>query len=65
MIVSEAVCVSWVGGTMESRPCSGCGTELTTPALITPNEPGESWWCEDCVLRTLKAIQESSEGPED
>ena len=50
---------------MESRPCSGCGTELTAPALITPAETGESWWCEDCVHGTLKAIQESSDSPED
>lgn len=59
------MCVTSVGGTMESRTCSGCGTELTTPALITPNEPGESWWCEECVLRTLKAIQDSRDAPDD
>ncbi len=49
---------------MESRPCSGCGTELTTPALITPANSGE-WWCEECVVRTLEAIQKSRDGPGD
>jgi hypothetical protein len=62
---SEAVCLTSDGESMEeAHPCSGCGTELTAPALITPTDTGESWWCEVCVRRTLKAIQKSSEGPE-
>ena len=62
---SEGVCVTSVSITVETRPCSGCGTELSAPALVTPTPTGESWWCEACVRRTLQAIEESRQAPED
>ena len=62
VVVSETICLTSVGETMESRPCSGCGTDLRTPGLTTPTDVGESWWCEDCVRRTLEAIQKLSPG---
>lgn len=52
------------GVTIESHPCSGCGTDLVIPALSTPNESGESWWCEKCVRRTLQAIEEAADDPD-
>jgi hypothetical protein len=50
--------------TVEPHPCSGCGTDLTAPALTTPTESGESW-CEECVRRTLDAIQTTRDSPDD
>ena len=35
----EAVCVASVSVTMESRPCSGCGTALSAPATDVPKCP--------------------------
>ena len=34
------------------------------PALATPTPDEESWWCEACVRRTLQAIEESRQAPE-
>jgi hypothetical protein len=62
--VRRGVCVTSVLITVESRPCSGCGTYLSAPGLITPTSGGESWWCQACVCRTLEAIRESREDPE-
>ena len=61
---TNCVCVTSVSITVETRPCSGCGTDLTAPALATPTPNGESWWCEACVRRTLQAIEESRQAPE-
>jgi hypothetical protein len=58
-------CVTSASITVESRPCSGCGTDLSDPALATPTPSGESWWCEACIRRTLEAIRESPDCSED
>jgi hypothetical protein len=38
---------------------------MIDPALITLTNSGESWWCQECVIRTLEAIQKSRDGPDD
>lgn len=59
------MCVISADVNMETHRCSGCGSDLAIPALTTPSEPGESWWCEECVRRTLDAIERTTDGPED
>ena len=43
---------SLVSITMESRTCSGCGIDLSAPALATPAPEGPSWWCRYTSVRS-------------
>jgi hypothetical protein len=58
-------CITSVSIIVESHPCSGCGTDLSVPALATSTPDGESWWCEACVRRALEAVRQSTEDSED
>jgi hypothetical protein len=62
--MSIGKCVTSALIAVESHPCSGCGTDLSVPALATPVPEGQAWWCEACVGRTLEAIEESRQDPE-
>ena len=62
--VPTGVCVTSALIAVESHSCAGCDRGLSAPALTIRTPKGESWWCEECVRRTLQAIQESSEAAE-